>query len=62
MALISPAASIGLIILFIVLLISIAIWKGGYIVTVFSTKMFEARLARGRKQDEEQTATNETEG
>lgn len=60
MALISPAASIGLIVLFIVLFIGITIWKGKSIVTFFGHEMFKARLER-RRQREEQTATNESE-
>ncbi|KAK8012491.1 ubiquinone/menaquinone biosynthesis methyltransferase [Apiospora marii] len=43
---ISPAASIGLIVLFIVLLIGITIWKGKSIVTFFGHEMFKARLRR----------------
>lgn len=60
MDLISPAASIALIVLFILLLIGIAIWKGKSIVTFFGHEMFKARLERIR-QHEEQAATNESE-
>ncbi|KAK8037924.1 hypothetical protein PG994_014691 [Apiospora phragmitis] len=61
MALISPAASIGLIILFIALFIGLVIWKGKKLVVHFGLTMFHERAERRRQQGEEQAATNESE-